>query len=172
MASITKDQIQDIKTLVRRANRRIERSKGGQRRYLESVVARVTGGQEKFSAAYKGLSETAAAHKIAQLNRFLGAISTTIVGWDIIKMEIVHKARLTLDKENYNLTDEELADILMQIDGKSSEDYYRAINLVQAAKEKDPGREFNYDEIADIIAQKDSAEDALKNLLKIREAKR
>lgn len=172
MASITKNQIQQIKLLTRRANRRIERATGGQKRYLEAVVAKTTGGQEKFSATYKGLSETAAAHKIAQLERFLGAMSTKRVGWDWIKKEIVHKARLTLEKENYDLTDEELADILMQVEGKSSTDYYRAINLVQAAKEADPGREFSFEEIVDMIGQKVSAQEALKNLQMIREAKR
>lgn len=165
---ITQEQIKEIQKLVRRANRRIERASGGQLRYLESVVRRATGGQTKFSAAYKGLSETEAKHKIEKLEDFLGAMSTTRVGWDWIKKEIVHKTGEKLSKMGYTLTDEEIADILQQVDGKSSVDYYRAINLVQAAKWDVEDREYNYQEIADIIGEKASAQEALKKAIKAR----
>ena len=165
---ITQEQINQIKLLTRRANRRIERATGGQLRYLESVVRKATGGQTKFSAAYKGLSETAAKHKIEQLERFLGAMSTKRVGWDWIKKEIVHKSNIKLTGMGYTLTDEELADILEQVDASTPGEYYRAVNLVQAAKEEAPDQEFNAEQIAEMVGVKASAQEALKKAIKAR----
>lgn len=143
-----------IRQLTRRANRRIERAVGGQRTYLESIVR---GG--KFSASVSGMTETQKRAAINKLEKFLGAMSTTRVGWDVIKMEIVHKTAGTLaaqenaDYRGYSITDEELAEILMQINAADKTEFYRVINLVEAARQQE-GWQGTADQIADIIAQK------------------
>lgn len=143
-----------IRQLTRRANRRIERATGGQRRYLESLVK---GG--KFSAATKGLTATQQRAMINKLERFLGAMSTTKVGWDWIRMDIVHRTAETLSGyENekyrgYTLTDEELAEILIQINDADKTEFYRVINLVEVARQSDTWKG-TAEQIAEVIRQK------------------
>lgn len=134
MASITQQQKAAIRTLVRRANRRIERAGAGQTKALEYYVKQATGGT-KWSAATKGLTQEQAALKLKQLESFLSGKSTTITGWREIKSKNVSSANETLTSMGYDLEDEELAEILMQIDAADKKEFYRAINLVQAAKE-------------------------------------
>lgn len=134
MASITQQQIKAIRTLVRRANRRIERAGAGQTSAMEYYVQKATGAS-KWSAATKGLSFEEAALKLKQLETFLSGRSTTIRGWREIKAQNVSKANETLTGMGYDFDDEELAEILMQIDTADKKEFYRAINLVQAAKE-------------------------------------
>ena len=163
--AISKEMQKEIRTLVRRANRRIERAKGGQKTYLESIVS---GG--KFSAATKGMSQTQAQALLNRLNKFLGSMSTTRVGWDWIKQEIVHKSGTTLRSKDYTITDAELAEILMQIDSSDKKEFYRAINLVEAAKQSDENWGGTAKEIADAIAEKVSAQEALNRVIQIRDA--
>lgn len=189
---ITPQQAAQIRKLTRRANRRIERATEGQRRYLESVVRRMTGatlnektgkyegGLEKWSAKTKGMSYEEAAVQLKKLDKFLGQKSSTRKSWDEIKAEIVRKANETLtqndyfgkDKGGYTLTDNELADIMEIVDMENKEEFYRAINLVQAEKEKlEDNTEFNADRIAEILAQKIEYQDALKAATAAREAR-
>lgn len=165
MAQITPQQVAEIKKLTRRANRRIERATGGQEAYLKSIVQRVTGGSSKFSAATKGLSFEQAAAKLEKLDRFLGTMSSTRKGWDWIRKEIVHKANQTLGQQGYDLTDEELAEILIQVDADNKREFYRAINLVTAKKVDIDKEELYPDEIAEAVAQKASFQQALKAAL-------
>lgn len=190
---ITPQQAAAIKKLTRRANRRIERATEGQTRYLESVVRRMTGatlnkktgkyegGLSKWSAKTKGMSYEEAAAQLKRLDKFLGQKSSTRRGWDEIKAEIVRKANETLtqndyfgkDKGGYTLTDNELADIMEIVDMESKEEFYRAINLVQAEKEKNPeDEEYNGDRLAEIIEQKIEYQEALKAATAAREARR
>ena len=124
MAAITREQIKEIRTLTRRANRRIERATPGQRSALNYYVNKATGA-DKFSASTKGLTQEQAAAKLRDLETFLNSPSSTRKGWDRIKEENVRKANETLSEEGYDLTDEELAEILEQIDTKNKKDYYR-----------------------------------------------
>lgn len=154
MANITKQQKQDIRTLVRRANRRIERTmegikSAGQKSALEYFVRKYTGG-DKWSAATKGMTFEQAAQRINQLETFLAAQSTTKTGWVVdpstgkgshtgegwrgMKAKNVSAANETLTQMGYDFEDEELAEILTQIDTADKKEFYRAINLVQAAK--------------------------------------
>ena len=133
MAGITKEQKQQIRTLTRRANRRIERATPGQTRALEYYVNKATGA-DKFSAATKGMTQQQAAKQLEILNRFLAGETSTRAGWDKLKAEQVGKANATLTSQGYDLTDEELAEILIQVDTENTKDYYKAVNLVEAAK--------------------------------------
>lgn len=149
-----------IRQLTRRANRRIERAKGGQKAYLESLVA---GG--KFSAKTKDLTRQQQAAQIRKLEKFLTRMSTTRVGWDWIRKEIVHKAAQTLGKQGYSITDEELGEILMQVDASDKTEYYRVINIVQAKKNEDPGWEGTASNIQAAIEEKISDQQALDRML-------
>lgn len=177
MAAITREQIKEIRTLTRRANRRIERATPGQRKALEYYIKKYTGAT-KFSAATKGLTGEAAAKKLADLNRFLAGESSTRRGWDRLKQKNVENANKKLRKQGYNLTDEELAELLEQIDTKNRNDYYKAVNLVEAAKleaiakqeaaeqegeelEAGTGWEGSSEDIAAAIAEKVTYQEAL-----------
>lgn len=165
---MTKQQKDTIKTLVRRANRRIERATLGQRGALEYYVEQVTGGK-KFSAATKGLTAAQADLKIKQLEKFLASKVSTRKGWDKVKADNIRKANETLHQQGYDLTDEELSEILKQLDVKNGKEYYRAINLVSAAKAEDEDWTGSPDQISEAIAEKASAQQALEKALRNRE---
>lgn len=168
MADITKEQKQQIRTLTRRANRRIERATEGQRAALEYYVNKATGA-DKFSATTKGLSAEQAAAKIRDIERFLAGESSTRKGWDKIKEENVRKANETLRSQGYDLSNEELAEILEQVDTSSKKDFYKAINLVEAKKiEEGEGWEGSPDEITAAIAEKFTYQQALTKALQAR----
>lgn len=172
----TKSQTQQIKTLVRRANRRIERAQEkapGQARALLYYATGKAG--NKFSAATANMSERQAQSYIEKLERFLEAKSTTRKGWDAVKRKNVKKANETLTDMGYDLTDEELADILIQLESKKGIDYYYAINLVQASK-LEAGKEWKGGEdaiskaISEEARNKWSAQQALEKALGVRKA--
>lgn len=153
--NITPQQAAAIKKVVRAANRRIERAQEkspGQARYIESVVKKATGGASKFSAVTKGLTYEQAAKKIEALNRFMAREATKRKGWEDIRLKAVHAANEKL--EGYELTDEELADIMIQVDDAGIVEYYRAVNLVTVEK-KNQGKKWEgtYEQIEKAINQ-------------------
>ena len=169
MAKITSDQKKQIALLTRRANRRIERASEGQRRYLERYIRRMTGGS-KFSAKYAGMNEAQAQYKIEQLEKFLShELTTTKRGWKELTRSNVAAANATFSKRGYNLTDQELADILMQIDTDNKIEYYRVVNVVYARKNQ-MGDQWTgeLDQIRSAIESKISAKAAAKMAIKIR----
>lgn len=164
---ITRQQKETIRTLTRRANRRLERATPGQQKALRHYI-----GADKFSAATRGLSYAQAQQKIEQLQVFLQSKSSTRKGWDAIKARNVSKAAETFRGMGYDLSDEELAEILIQVDTGNTAEYYRAVNLVQAAKY---GAELVGDlwrgtdeQIQEAIAERISAADALDLAKKLR----
>lgn len=175
MAEITKEQKEKIRQLTRQANRRIERATPGQQKYLSQYVRRLTGGAEKFSSKYAGLTQQQAAAKIEKMERFLShKMTTTRKGWEAIKNKGLKEAGKTWrDKKGYNITDEELADIIEQIDSSNHEEYYRAVNLVEAAKEE-AGDDWKgtEEEILEAIRQKISGDEALEMALQAQEARK
>lgn len=168
MAGITKEQKQQIRLMTRRANRRIERATEGQRSALEYYINKATGA-DKFSAATKGLTAEQAEAKIKILDRFLHSDSSYRTGWDRIKAENVKKANETLKTQGYDLTDEELAEVLEQVDTSSKKDFYKAINLVEAKKiESGESWEGSPDEITSAITEKITYQRALEKALEAR----
>ena len=161
MADITKEQRAQIKLLTRRANRRLERATKGQRKALEHYI-----GTEKFSAASKGMTWTEAQSQIDKLNRFLSGETSTRKGWDALKARQVAKANKSWGKMGYDLTDEELANILIQVDTDNHKEYYRAANLVQAAKDEAEltGEDWygSEDAVEELLMDKMEAEDAFR----------
>lgn len=170
MAKATQQQRAAIKTLARRANRRLERATEGQRRALESYLEKSIGAK-KFSQGSAKLSQEQAALRIKQLEQFLAARSTTRKGWDAIKAENVRKANETFSEMGYDLTDDELADVLEQIQEGKRQNLYHAVNLVQAAKDTSDDWSGSEEEISEALAQKRSAQEALEEALKARRSK-
>ena len=66
----------------------------------------------------------------------------------------------------YDLTDQELAEILEQIDAGDKREFYRAVNLVQAAKDE-AGEDWapSSAKISQAIAEKATAQQALEKAL-------
>ena len=110
-------------------------------------------GKSKFSAATKGLTFEQAQAKLRELYKFVDYAGSTKQGWEELKKLSVERANEKLQNMNYDLTDEELADILGQLDSNKRKDFYLAVNKVQAAKSA-AGSEWSgsADQIADAVA--------------------
>lgn len=163
----------EIVRLTRLANRRIERAGAGQRSYLEYWVDQMTG-KKKFSAATKGLTFEQAQAKLHELYKFTDYMGSTKKGWEELKKLSVERTREKLDLMGYDLTDEELADILEQLDSKKRKDFYLAVNKVQAAKDAAGSKwSGSADEIADAvsaqISEQNEYQEAYERALKVRE---
>ena len=168
--NITPQQAAAIKKAVRAANRRIERAQEkspGQARYLEAVVKKITGGATKFSAVTKGLTYEQAAKKIEMINKFMGREATKRTYWEKTRLEMVSRANKKLS--GYELTDQELADIMIQVESAKDIEFYRAVNLVSAAK-ADLGSAWQGDfkQISDAINQKIGYQQSLQMALEAR----
>lgn len=169
---ITDFQKTEIARLTRLANRRLERATGGQKSYLEYAVKKATGA-EKFSAATKGLTFTQAQAKLHELYKFIDYKGSTKAGWEELKQISVERANETLSDMGYDLTDEELADILKQLDNNKRSEFYRAVNLVEAAKQAAGDTwEGSTEQIAAAINEKVEGDIALERALRAREARR
>lgn len=173
--NITPQQAAAIRRLTRTANRRLERAaekSKGQAKYLRSVVHKATGGAEKFSAATKGLSFEEAAKKLEILDRFLGRASSTRSGWEQTRLELVKRANEKLQQQGYDLSDDELAEIMIQTENAKGEEFYRAVNLVYAAKNSKKNWDPSIESIEKALQSKISDQKAYKRALKIMEAQR
>ena len=161
---ITEAQKRAIRQATRTANRRLERATEGQRRALQKYI-----GTEKFSAITKNMSYQQAAAQLEKLNKFLAAKSSTRRGWEEIKRKSIINANKTLSKQGYNLTDNELADILEQLEDSRRQDFYRAVNLVSAEKDNGELETISTQQISEAIAQKINNQEALEKALEARE---
>lgn len=176
---ISKELYAELRRLTRTAQRRMERATPGQRRALEFYVKQATG-STKWSSAASGMTTQQANARIQQLRKFLGydeqnrqaeQVTSTRKGWESIKASNVEKANATFGRRRagHNITDEEMAEILMQLGDPSKKEFYHAVNKVQAMKGY-MGKEWKGDknDIAKALAQKWSAQDAYKRALDIR----
>lgn len=176
---ISQATYQELRKLVRAANRRIERATPGQQKALEYYVKRATGAK-KWSSAAKDMTPQQASARIQQLRKFMGyneqnkqveQVTSTRTGWEAIKQSNVAKANATFGRRRagHNLTDEEMAEILMQLDDASKKEFYHAVNKVQAMKGY-MGDQWtgSREDIARALSMKWSAQDAYKRALDIR----
>ena len=175
---ISKELYAELRKLTRAANRRIERATPGQRRALEFYVP---GDAKKWSSSVKGMNTQQAQAQIQRLRKFMGynekneqVVITTSSrkGWEQIKASNVAKANATFGRRHagHNITDEEMAEILMQLGDPSKQEFYHAVNKVQAMKGY-MGSEWSgsKEDIARALAQKWSAQTAYKRALEIRQ---
>lgn len=140
--ALTQAMIKDFVNLARAANRRIERATPGQQAYLQQKIAkyhiraRITPERaiNVFSQA-KPKTEAEYRTRLKELEKFMGAVTTKRTGWEAVKRAQVSGAGKTLRAQGSNLTDEELATILQEIDeGHSSAEFYKALANVEIAK--------------------------------------
>ena len=169
----TAEQKRELALLTRRANRRLERASEGQRKYLEVFVKRMTGAT-KFSASHVGLTPTQIESKLQKMRRFLShELTTTRTGWKYLTTEALSKTRQTWNDRGYDFTDEELAEILIQVDTSNNAEYYRVVNLVYARKHDKYDNIDNIPQdkyrqlVAEAVAQKVSAQEAAVEAIKI-----
>lgn len=183
MAQRTKEQAAAIKRLVRAANRRIERAYEqrdyGHARAMEYWVKRATGGEKKWSAATKDMSEAEAADLLEKLNEFMGAKSTKRKEWKTMKRENIKEAAEVLRKKkgvNYNLTDAELAraleiygdmypDIVIHTKEQGRRQFYLIVSKVQAVKDKSGGADLDDRAIVSALVSSMSDQEAVFNIL-------
>lgn len=176
---ISKELYAELRRLTRAAQRRMERATPGQRRALEFYVKQATG-STKWSSSAAGMSTQQANARIQQLRKFMGyneqnkqveQVTSTRKGWEAIKESNVAKANATFGKRRagHNLTDDEMAEILMQLGDPTKKEFYHAVNKVQAMKgymgEKWKG---DANDISKALAQKWSAQDAYRRALDVR----
>lgn len=168
---ISQELYKELRRLTRAAQRRMERATPGQRRALEFYVEKATGAK-KWSSAAAGMTTQQAKAQIAKLEKFLAGESTTKRGWEALKKRNVEAANKTFARRRpgHNITDEELAEILMQLGDPTKEEFYKAVNKVQAMKgyKGDKWTGSNKD-IANAIAQKWSSQAAYRRALDIRQ---
>lgn len=137
---ITREQFNELDKLAKKANQRLASMKEGQR----EAVSYYTHGK-KFS---RRIPRTKAEYnqRMRELDRFLNAEQTTRRGWERIKRTAVESAGETLRNEReYNLTDDELANILKEMEKKSLKQFYRILDIVQAKKYRAEARNADFD---------------------------
>lgn len=173
--AITAAQQRALSNLARAANRRLERASEGQRAYLERQISKYhtrqrSGGATVFKQG-KAASESEYRARMRELERFMSAQTSKITGWKEVKKAQVKAAGETLRGEGYDLTDEELAAILEELDeGHSSAAFYSALANVEISKSS-AGANWQPDKetISAAINERRSAQQRTEQLLKIRQ---
>lgn len=137
--ALTQEMQRALANRARAANRRLERASEGQRAYLEKQIAKYHVRERGANIVFKqgkAASEAEYRARMRELEKFMSARSSTIKGWREIKAANVSAAGETLrEKQNYNITDDELAIILEEIDeGHKSKEFYSALANVEISK--------------------------------------
>lgn len=180
---VTKAQQAELAKLARAANRRLERATEGQRTYLEYQIRKYhtrerEGGARVFM---QGKASTTAEYnaRMRELRRFMGydekqVRSSYRKGWEKMKAEQVAKAGETLRGAKVDITDEELALILQELDAKNKDaTLYDALVNVQLAKEEAGDMwEPSTDAIQAALAEKRDDQEKTERLLRLREQNR
>lgn len=171
---LTQSMIKEFTNLARAANRRLERATSGQRSYLQSKISKYHIRERKpgvtvFSQAKpKTMAEYHS--RMNELRAFMGAATSTRRGWEAVKRAQVSSAGKTLRAGGSNITDDELALILMEIgEGHSSAEFYKALDNVEISK-RERGDKWtpSADTISDAINSRRSAQERAKLLIKLR----
>lgn len=171
---LTQSMIKELTNLARAANRRIERATPGQLRYLQSKITKYHVRERKpgfnvFSQAKpKNMAEYYS--RMKELNNFMAAKTTYKKGWEAVKRAQVASAGKTLRAEGTNITDDELALILMEIgEGHRSAEFYKALDNVEISK-RAAGDKWtpSAEAISDAINTRRSAQERAKLLIKLR----
>lgn len=178
MAKITDYQNRELARLARAANRRLERATAGQRseldHYLKGYHTREGAHGTVFQQG-KAKTEAEYRQRMNELRSFMEGKTSTRRGWESVKQEGVSKAADTLKEQGYDITDEELAQILKETGGKKAagNNFYKALNNVQAAKEKKANRgkdtDLSPEELSAEISRRNTEQQAATRLARIRE---
>ena len=175
--AISKEQQHALRNAARAANRRLERASKGQ---YESLRYNIQGyhvrknaaGELRFSQA-AAKTEAEYRSRIAELNKFMEARTSTKKGWKSIKEEGIRTAGGTLEDMGYEVTDDELKNIIEETGGskKNPAAFYRALENVTAAKMEQEKGELSKEELQDAISSRRTDQQAVAALLKARRDK-
>lgn len=176
--AITAEMQKDLANKARAANRRLERASKGQRRALEYYIRGYAVRQRgKYIVFKQGKAKTEAEYKkrMQELEDFMNAESSTKKGWKALKERQVKAAGETLRDEGSNLTDDELANVLIELnrdgDSKGGSDviFQAAVQNVEIEKRK-AGKNWtgSDQQIKDAINSRRSAQERVKTLLEQR----
>ena len=91
--------------------------------------------------------------RMAELEKFMRAKTSTRRGWESLQKTNVEKASETLDQMGYDITDKELAVIFRELKGLEGKDVYTVLENVEAAKyEKEAsGEEFTEKDLKEAL---------------------
>ena len=169
--NVTKEQRDKIRRMADAANKRLMNATAGQRRALEWYNKDyLTTKNKRFSKGAAGMTKKEADKYIKALDRFLKSITASKPGWERIKKESVAKANITLSQMGYHLTDEELALILIQLE-EQPQDFYDAVDKVEAAKLNSEEWDASTDKIAAALSEQKDAQEALIGAIQARKNK-
>lgn len=150
---VTKQQQAALTKLARAANRRLERATEGQRKSLEHNIEKYhTQRSESRGLVFqqgKAKNEREYRQRMAELNAFMKAKTSTRKGWEELRKSNLKSATESLTNAGYDITDEEL-DIVLQEIGGSSKAFYRVLENIQAMKEG-PEDELSAEEVRKAI---------------------
>ena len=177
---VTKEQQKELARLARAANRRLERATEGQRAYLEYQIRKYhTRERESGMRVFQqGKASTTAEFnaRMRELRRFMGyddkqVRSSYRKGWEQMKAEQVAAGGAKLRGIKVNITDEELALILQELDAKNKDaTLYDALVNVELAKEEAGDKwEPSQEAIQTALAEKRDDQEKTERLLRLRE---
>ena len=169
---ITKEMQRELAYKARAANRRLERASEGQRSALEHYIKGYSGTRESSRGTMfqqgAAKTETEYRQRMRELEKFMGGETSTRRGWKELKSSNVEKAAGTLGEMGYDISEDELVALLEEIpDGADSATYYKALENVQAAKNKKGGT-LTRKEIIKAISERRSDYEATLGALKSR----
>lgn len=177
--AITAQQQKALAAAARRANRRIERASEGQRAAFEYFIrnyhARTREDGIIVFRQGKAGSEAEYYSRMKELERFLGAESTTRKGWEALKKANVEKAGKKIRGQGFTITDKELKVILEELPAKSKKaEYYKALENVEIYKgnRKNQDKEPTAAQIKKAMKSRRTAQQRTEALLKLRERQR
>lgn len=177
--TLTQEMQRALSNRARAANRRLERATPGQRAYLEKQIEKYHTRERApgFNVFQQGKAQSEAEYRarMRELDTFMAAKTSTRKGWKSVKKAQVEAAGKTLrEKQGYNLTDNELALILEEIDtGHGSADFYKALANVEINKAAAGDRWTpNAETISAALAERRSAQERAEMLIKARSEKK
>lgn len=173
---VTKEQQAELARLARAANRRLERATEGQRDSLEHNIkdyhVRESKGGLKFQQG-QAKSEAEYRQRKRELEKFMGAKTSTRGGWERIKEESLNKAGGKLRDMGYDVTDEEVVNIAKETGGHNPA-FYKALENLTAEKFEqellDEMDEEYYEDLDEMLEQRRTDQQATEAFLKARKA--
>ena len=163
----------ELAKMARAANRRIERATPGQRSALEHYTqGYATRESAKYGRVFKqGAAKTIreARQRLAELQRFTEAETTTRKGWEKLKRANVEKAGETIREAlDLDISDEELAIIFKELGAnKNKREFYAVLNNVAAAK-ADKGDDLTPAEVRKAMRERQSEQESVMRVLRSR----
>lgn len=175
--TLTAEMQHELANLARAANRRIERATPGQRQalehYLKGYHTRERDNGMRVFQQGKAKSVSEYKQRMKELRKFMGTEEEPTISrrseWEKVKREAVEKAGETIRKQGYNITDDELSNILQEAHLADSTEFYKALANVEISK-NEAGDFWNAtrNEIAKALESRRTAQERAEALIRSR----